>query len=237
MYARSIVPLTLILTLSLTASFVAAAEEEVEYLNAATAGKDWVPLEIQLPVAMFSGTPKDVWTPNLEEDKGKLRPPCLAPKGTMNLAEGKKVTSSHPHPLVGELAQLTDGEKKGNDGTFVELKAGVQYVQVDLGKPCDIFAVLLWHYHMEGRVYFDVVVQVADDPDFIMNVRTLYNNDVDNSAGLGVGKHKEYVDSHEGRLVNAENEKARYVRCYSNGNTTNDLNHYVEIEVFGTPSE
>jgi hypothetical protein len=24
------------------------------------------------------------------------------------------------------------------------------------------------------------------------------------------------------------------VRFYSNGNTTNDLNHYVEIEVFGT---
>jgi hypothetical protein len=31
-------------------------------------------------------------------------------------------------------------------------------------------------------------VQTADDPDFITNVRTLFNNDIDNSLGLGVGK-------------------------------------------------
>jgi hypothetical protein len=29
--------------------------------------------------------------------------------------------------------------------------------------------------------------------------------------------------------------KGRYVRLYSNGNTTNDLNHYVEVEVHGSP--
>jgi hypothetical protein len=29
--------------------------------------------------------------------------------------------------------------------------------------------------------------------------------------------------------------KGRYVRLYSNGNTSNDLNHYVEVEVYGTP--
>jgi hypothetical protein len=26
------------------------------------------------------------------------------------------------------------------------------------------------------------------------------------------------------------------VRLYSNGNTANDLNHYVEVEVFGKPA-
>ena len=27
--------------------------------------------------------------------------------------------------------------------------------------------------------------------------------------------------------------KARYIRLFSNGNTTNDMNHYIEVEVYG----
>ena len=27
--------------------------------------------------------------------------------------------------------------------------------------------------------------------------------------------------------------KGRYVRLYSNGNTSNDTNHYIEVEVYG----
>ena len=46
----------------------------------------------------------------------------------------------------------------------------------------EIYAIVIWLFHKEPRVYFDVVVQVADDPDFITNVRTLFNNDIDNSA-------------------------------------------------------
>jgi len=30
--------------------------------------------------------------------------------------------------------------------------------------------------------------------------------------------------------------KGRYVRLYSKGNTTNKLNHYIEVEVFGKPA-
>ena len=29
---------------------------------------------------------------------------------------------------------------------------------------------------------------------------------------------------------------ASYVRLYSNGNTTDKLNHYIEVEVFGKPA-
>ena len=36
------------------------------------------------------------------------------------------------------------------------------------------------------------------------------------------------------KLFDPKGARGRYVRLYSNGNTTNDLNHYVEIEVFGT---
>ena len=95
---------------------------------------------------------------------------------------------------------------------------------------------MLWHFHKQARVYFDAVVQVADDPDFITNVTTLFNNDHDNSVGLGVGSDMHYVETSEGKLIDAKGTRARYVRLYSNGNSSNELNHYIEVEVFGKPA-
>ena len=77
--------------------------------------------------------------------------------------------------------------------------------------------------------------QVADDPDFITNVQTIFNNDIDNSAGLGVGKDMHYTETNEGKLIEAKGVKGRYVRCYSKGNTSNDLNHDIEVAVYGKP--
>jgi len=81
-----------------------------------------------------------------------------------------------------------------------------------------------------------VVVQVADDPDLISNVRTVFNNDHDNSSGLGVGQDLHYVETAEGKLIDAKGARARYIRLYSSGNNSNDLNHYVEVEVYGKPA-
>jgi hypothetical protein len=81
------------------------------------------------------------------------------------------------------------------------------------------------------------VVQVSDDKDFKSGVTTLYNNDIDNSLGLGTGKDLSYIESNIGRIVDAQGKSARYVRLYSNGNTSNELNHYCEVEVFGTPAK
>ena len=39
-------------------------------------------------------------------------------------------------------------------------------MQIDLEKEADIYAVMVWHFHSQARVYFDVVVQVSDDPKF-----------------------------------------------------------------------
>ena len=141
-------------------------------------------------------------------------------------------------PIVGELAMVTDGDKAGADGSFVELGPDRQWVQIDLQSPAEVCAIALWHYHLEGRVYHDVVIQLADDPDFIENVRTVFNNDFDNSSGLGLGKHLEYIDDFRGKLADVRDgegrpARGRYVRLYSRGNTSNDLNHYVEVEVYG----
>jgi hypothetical protein len=78
---------------------------------------------------------------------------------------------------------------------------------------------------------------VADDPDFLTNVRTLFNNDHGNTAGLGAGKDFNYVETAEGKLIDAKGVIARYVRLWSNGNNTNALNHYVEVEVYGKPAQ
>ncbi|MFH1718159.1 MAG: hypothetical protein ABIF19_12470 [Planctomycetota bacterium] len=196
-----------------------------------------VPVDIKLPKPMFVGTPQDTKVPNLEKPLGKPRPPFLAPAGTANVAAGKPVSSSDEEPIIGEIDYITDGDMEAADGSYVELGPFVQHVTIDLEAMYDIYAILVWHYHKQARVYFDVIVQVADDPDFITNVRTVFNNDIDNSAGLGVGKDMHYVETNEGKLIDVLSQgiKARYVRFYSNGNTSNDLNHYIEVGVYGKP--
>ena len=200
-------------------------------------GSELVPIEIKLPKPMFVGTPQDTKVPNLEKPLGKARPPLLAPVGTKNVALGKPVSSSDEYPIIGEIDYITDGDKEAADGSYVELGPLLQHVTIDLEAMHEIYAIVMWHYHKQAVVYFDVVVQVADDPDFITNVRTLFNNDTDNSAGLGVGKDMHYTETHEGKLIDAKGVKARYVRLYSNGNTGNDLNNYIEVAVYGKPAE
>jgi hypothetical protein len=192
------------------------------------------PINIELPKPMFVGTPQNVQVSNLEKSRDKPRPPFLAPAGTKNVAFGKPVVSSDKEPIIGEVEMITDGDKEAADGSYVELAPSLQSVTIDLGADYDIYAIVVWHYHKEARVYFDVVVQAADDPDFITNVRTLFNNDADNSSGLGAGADMHYVETAEGKLIDAKGVRARYVRLYSNGNSSNELNHYIEVEVYGT---
>ncbi len=193
--------------------------------------EEMVKLELKLPQPLFAGTPKSIKTPNLER-KAKVVE-IMVPAGTVNLAAGKEVTGSDDFPVIGELEYITDGDKDGADGSYVELGPMVQWVQIDLGEAKTLYAIALWHYHAQARAYRDVIIQVADDADFIENVRTLFNNDHDNSAGLGIGKDKEYIETNKGRLVDAKGVKARYIRLYSNGSTGSDMNHYIEVEVFG----
>ena len=210
-------------------------EARLKQLEERMAAQGFFRVDIKLPKAMFVGTPKTVNLPNLDPNTGTRRPPFFAPEGVTNVALKKPVTASDAEPIIGELAMVTDGDKEAADGSFVELGPGTQWVQIDLQKKYEIFGVCLWHYHQEARAYRDVVVVVADDPDFIENVRTIYNNDHDNSSGLGVGKDLAWIETNEGRLIQPKDAPvvARYVRLYSRGNTSSELNHYIEVEVFG----
>jgi len=220
-----------------------APETEISEVNSAAAKQagstpEVEPIEIALPKPMFVGTPQNFGgITNLEQPLGKPREPFYAPKGTMNVALHKPITSSEEQLIIGELKMITDGDKEAADGSFLELGPGIQNVTIDLGAPYNVYAIVIWHYHKQPRVYKDVVVQVAGDADFITNVKTIFNNDNDNSSGFGVGRDLSYVETAEGKLIDAKGTVARYVRCSSNGNNANELNNYIEVEVYGTPSE
>lgn len=191
-----------------------------------------VPLVSELPPELIEGTPKPMKVPNLVQAPTKA-PEFLVPAGTTLLSKGKKVTSSDPNPIIGDLTLITDGEKDAGEGYFVELLDGPQWVQIDLEKSADLSALWLWHFHSQRRAYNDVIVQISDDPEFKTGVTTVYNNDYDDSSKMGKGTDNPYVETRFGKVVDAKGAKGRYVRLHSNGNTSNEMNHYIEVEVFG----
>lgn len=209
----------------------ASAEEAVETVE----GGKW--LELQFPPALREGRPKPIKVHQLAPELVEA-PRLLVPAGTRLLSKGKPVSSSDDAPIIGALELITDGDKQAGEGYFVELLDGLQWVQIDLQKTSVLYAVALWHFHSHRRAYHDVIVQVSDDPEFRKGVVTLFNNDHDNSAGLGRGLDLPYVETRFGLLVNGRGEDGayatgRYLRCYSHGNTANEMNHYLEIEVHG----
>jgi len=192
-----------------------------------------VALVTELPPELIEGTPKPMNVPNLEQVPLKA-PEFLVPAGTVLLSKGKKVTSSDDNPIIGSLDLLTDGQKDAGEGYFVELLEGLQWVQIDLEKSATLSAVWVWHFHSQRRAYNDVIVQISDDPAFKSGVTTtVFNNDYDNSSKMGKGNDNPYVESRFGKIIDAKGTKGRYVRLYSNGNTSNEMNHYIEVEVYG----
>jgi NedA-like, galactose-binding domain len=208
----------------------------VLFVTATVLGDDLVPLKTTLPPPLFVGTPVPINVPNLEPPQKGKRPDFMIPAGVTNLALNKKVTSSSGDPVMGTLDLITDGDKDGDEGSYVELDPGKQWVQIDLEKEADIYAVIIWHFHSQARVYFDVAVQISDDPKFEKGVTTIFNNDFNNQLGLGAGKDLNYIETYQGKLIDAKGVKGRYVRLYSKGNTTNKMNDYIEVEVWGKPT-
>jgi len=189
-------------------------------------------LELEYPPPFISGTPVPIALPNMEPADAP-QPQIYVPEGLENIALGKPVTSSDDFPIIGELELATDGDKESEEGYYVELAQGEQWLQIDLEAEATVYGIGMWHFHSQKRAYADVVVQLSSDPDFQQSVVTLFNNDHDNSLGFGVGEDMAYIETNRGKLVPGKETSARYVRLYSSGNTSNNMNHYVEVEVFG----
>lgn len=197
-----------------------------------------VPLMLKLPPPAFKGTPKDLQLSSYVEPlSDKPRPPMMVPAGLKNVAPGKKLSSSDKNATASVLEKINDGDKEASDQSIIFLRKGTQWVQMDLAAPHEIFAIVIWHAHNSAKVYHDIIVQLSDDPDFLKDVKSLFNNDQDNSSGLGVGTDREYFETFEGKLINAKGAKGRYLRFYSKGSTESALNEYTEIEVYGRPAQ
>lgn len=194
-------------------------------------------LALQLPAPTLKGTPEQLPAgPNIEANSDKPAPAFMIGKGAKNVALGKPATSS-VKPFTGEMEQITDGKKEAFDYDTVEMKKGTQWVQVDLGESFTIEAIAMWHDHRYIQVMHDVIVQVSDDPEFKTGVTTLFNNDTDDSSGLGVGTDREYFERHFGRVFDGKGTKARYVRGYTKGSHLSALNCWQEIEVYALPAK
>jgi hypothetical protein len=196
---------------------------------------DTIPLTTTIPPEKIEGTPIEVKVPNIKPAASKA-PELMVPAGTELLSKGKPVTSSDDFPIIGEVSYVTDGEKDAGEGYFVEIANGIHWVQIDLEQEAAIQAIWVWHFHSQRRAYHDVVVQISNDPEFASGVTTVFNNDFDNSASLGTGNDSPYIETQYGLLIPVAGVKGRYVRLYSQGNTSSDMNHYIEVEVFGTPA-
>jgi hypothetical protein len=202
-----------------------------------TGGKADLVEMLKLQAASFKETPPKVGTNEPVEPARKgPRPKFLVPAAVKNVALGKKVTSSDKEPIIGDLKLITDGSKEAAEGSYVELSPGIQWVQIDLEQEYKLYAVVIWHYHGSPRIYKDVIVQVSNDPNFAEKT-TIYNTDHDNSSGMGVGKNLAWIETYEGKIIDGEGTKGRYVRLYSRGNALDDQNHYTEVEVYALPAK
>lgn len=208
----------LISTLAVFFAFCACAEEKK------------VLLKTPIPRPFPSSELINVHNTNLEPRAGKQE--LYVPIGTTNLALHRPVTASSK-AVIGNLSMVTDGDKEGDEGGWLELQSGTQWVQVDLQRQAQIYGIWVWHFHLRTRVYSDVAIAISSDPAFKRDVNVVFNSDVENTLGLGKGTNLNYFDDFRGKLIDTKGIVGRYVRLYSNGNNENKMNHYVEVEVFG----
>ena len=146
-----------------------------------------------------------------------------------NLALGKTPTGGN---TLTNSSYATDGVS-GNSNNYTGLNAGLQWMQLDLGAAYNLSSVKLWHYYADGRTYNDVIVMLSNTADFSSGVTRVFNNDTNNSSGLGAGTDAAYAETSSGKTISFSPISARYVRLYTNGSLVNTWNHYVEAQVYG----
>ena len=176
--------------------------------------------------------PERVIPPHLH--RSKEHKPIMVDPDIMNLALYMPVTASE-EPQSGELEQLTDDIKTSGEFDFIE---GPAWVQVDLEETVSVHAIAVWHYYANADIFDDVIVCASNDGNFSDNFLTLFNNDNDNSSGLGMGKDSAYIETVWGNIIDARGPDsrgmdARFIRVYTRRNTDGTLPRYLELAVYG----
>lgn len=186
-----------------------------------------IPLPPPLPLNPDIPIPPGVEIPT-------THPTIIAPRNAVNLALHRPVTSSDPNPTWGFLGMITDGDKSSGEGRIVDVGPGRQWIQVDLGRECDIYGISIWRDYAAERIYDAMIVQLSDDADFIKDVWTVYDNDVKNWIGMGYGNRPRYVEAYQGKTIPVKRLTARYVRIWSLSDDGTEK--FVEVEVYGVPA-
>ncbi len=167
----------------------------------------------------------------------------------VNVARNKAVTTNAPTTSNQPLSALTDGVTARDKYVLYSVSTGPKWAQVDLGRAYEITRLnVRSDWGSSAGVYRtarDVVVQLSNDPDFATGVTTVFNNDADNSAGLGAGTDEEYLEPGDGSgkdIVLAAPVNARYVRFWANGHIRvngqlNLVNTPIEIEAYADPED
>ena len=88
-----------------------------------------------------------------------------------------------------EAARVTDGVIGARADQYATLTGN--HAVLDLGGQYYVNGLAVWHYFGDPRTYRDVVVEVASRADFT-DASIVFNNDTDNSLGLGTGTDEEY---------------------------------------------
>ncbi|HZG76888.1 MAG TPA: choice-of-anchor Q domain-containing protein, partial [Paenibacillus sp.] len=125
---------------------------------------------------------------------------------------------------------------------------GPKWAQVDLGQAYSVARLNIrndWGASGTYRTGKDLIVQLSNDPTFASGVTTVFNNDGDNSSGLGAGADAEYVEPGDGSgkdILLADPVSARYVRYWANGHvrvngTVNAVATPIEIEAYADPQD
>jgi hypothetical protein len=132
----------------------------------------------------------------------------------VNIALGKTVTGN---------GNTTDIERvaDGNTATayYYNAGSGESYVQVDLGAVSNLKKIVVWHYYSDNRTYHNTKTQISED-------------EIDWITVFDSGVSGEYAETSEGHTIELIPTKARYIRDYANGSTSNTSNHWVEIQAF-----
>jgi len=193
----------------------------------------WTVIKPDFPRPMFVGSPAPLpeLPPNMIEGNYSQEREVRIPRRVSLLSRGVPVTGSDPAPL-GEFSWITDGDKQGDDGYFVDLLPGQQWIQLDLGEPRELWLLWIWMYHKTGVIYKDVIIELATREDF-RDARIVFNNDHDDTSGMGAGRDTSWIETNLGRPIRLQGQRARFIRLYSNGRSVDDTNHWIEVEAYG----
>jgi len=133
-----------------------------------------VVLKTQFAAASVCRRLRPLNVPNLNPNEGqtsRLSRSCRY----VNRKE-QEVTSDDSNQCWNGLDMLSTDDKDGNEGSWLEWP-GKQWVQIDLRRKAEIYAVLIWHFHSQAACISRCCVQVSEDPTFKSGVTTVSTDD------------------------------------------------------------